>query len=107
MPDPYIGEIRMFGGRFAPPGWLLCDGRELPINGEYAALYSSAPRTAVVRIPSCCPTCARHRPAKSGRRRPSVSLSRLPVGHQPKHQTLGQDLRSTADRTLKSLPPRS
>ncbi|MGQ0813227.1 MAG: phage tail protein [Gemmatimonadota bacterium] len=34
-----ITEIRMFGGSFAPPGWLLCDGRELPITGEYADLY--------------------------------------------------------------------
>ena len=26
MSDPYIGEIRMFGGGFAPAGWLMCDG---------------------------------------------------------------------------------
>jgi microcystin-dependent protein len=31
MPDPYIGEIRMFGGNFAPAGWALCDGRSLAI----------------------------------------------------------------------------
>ncbi len=28
----YIGEIRMFGGDFAPPGWALCDGRLLTIS---------------------------------------------------------------------------
>lgn len=28
---PYIGEIRMFAGTFAPQGWLFCDGQELPI----------------------------------------------------------------------------
>lgn len=26
MSEPYLGEIRMFGGNFAPSGWALCDG---------------------------------------------------------------------------------
>jgi microcystin-dependent protein len=30
--DPYVGEIRMFAGDFAPDGWLVCDGRELAIQ---------------------------------------------------------------------------
>ena len=25
--DPFIGEIRMFGGNFAPRGWAFCDGQ--------------------------------------------------------------------------------
>jgi microcystin-dependent protein len=29
---PYIGEIRMFGGSFAPAGWAFCDGQLLPIS---------------------------------------------------------------------------
>jgi microcystin-dependent protein len=29
---PFIGEIRMFGGSFAPAGWAFCDGQELPIS---------------------------------------------------------------------------
>ncbi|WP_414568798.1 phage tail protein [Nostoc sp. CCY 9925] len=36
MSDPYIGEIRMFGGNFAPVGWALCDGQLLPISGNDA-----------------------------------------------------------------------
>src|SRR5262245_6668027 len=32
MSSPYIGEIRMFGGSFAPLGWALCDGQLLPIS---------------------------------------------------------------------------
>ena len=32
MADPYIGEIIMFGGNFAPRGWALCDGQLLAIN---------------------------------------------------------------------------
>jgi microcystin-dependent protein len=29
--DPFIGEIRMFAGNFAPLGWNFCDGTLLPI----------------------------------------------------------------------------
>lgn len=36
---PYIGEIRIFGGNFAPVGWLFCKGQLLPIN-EYDTLYA-------------------------------------------------------------------
>ena len=32
MPEPYIGEIRMFAGNFAPAGWMLCEGQTLPIS---------------------------------------------------------------------------
>ena len=32
MGSPFVGEIRMFAGKFAPPGWLECDGRRLPIE---------------------------------------------------------------------------
>jgi microcystin-dependent protein len=31
MSDPYVGEIRMFGGNFEIAGWAFCDGRLLPI----------------------------------------------------------------------------
>lgn len=32
MAQPYIGEIRMFAGNFAPAGWMLCQGQLLPIS---------------------------------------------------------------------------
>ena len=28
---PYVGEIRMFAGNFAPNGWMFCQGQPLPI----------------------------------------------------------------------------
>jgi microcystin-dependent protein len=31
MAQPYVGEIRMFAGNFAPAGWAFCDGDLLPI----------------------------------------------------------------------------
>jgi microcystin-dependent protein len=30
--SPYVGEIRMFGGNFAPQGWMFCEGQLLPIT---------------------------------------------------------------------------
>lgn len=38
MSNPYIGEIRMFAGNFAPSGWAFCDGSLLSI-ANYEALY--------------------------------------------------------------------
>lgn len=37
--EPFLGEIRMFGGNFAPRGWAFCDGQILPIN-QNQALFS-------------------------------------------------------------------
>ncbi len=36
---PFIGEIIMFAGNFAPRGWQLCNGQLLPIN-QHVALFS-------------------------------------------------------------------
>ena len=30
--DPYLGDIRLFAGSFAPAGWVICDGRLLSIS---------------------------------------------------------------------------
>ena len=39
MAQPYIGEIRMFAGNFAPAGWAFCDGQLIPIS-ENDALFT-------------------------------------------------------------------
>jgi len=39
MAQPYVGEIRMFGGNFAPAGWAFCNGATLPIS-EYDTLFN-------------------------------------------------------------------
>ena len=39
MAQPYVGEIRIFAGNFAPAGWLFCDGALLPIS-ENETLFS-------------------------------------------------------------------
>jgi microcystin-dependent protein len=32
MAQPFVGEIRMFGGNFAPAGWALCEGQLMAIS---------------------------------------------------------------------------
>ena len=32
MAQPYVGEIRIFAGNFAPAGWAFCEGQLLPIS---------------------------------------------------------------------------
>lgn len=39
MSDCYVGEIRMFGGNYAPEGWHLCDGSLLSLQ-DYQVLFS-------------------------------------------------------------------
>lgn len=39
MSEPFVGEIRMFAGNFAPRGWALCDGQLLAVS-QHNALFS-------------------------------------------------------------------
>jgi microcystin-dependent protein len=39
MAQPYVGEIRLFAGNFAPAGWMFCEGQLLPIS-EYETLFN-------------------------------------------------------------------
>ncbi|UUW89110.1 tail fiber protein [Nocardioides sp. WV_118_6] len=39
MSQPFVGEIRLFAGSFAPNGWMLCQGQVLPIS-EYETLFN-------------------------------------------------------------------
>lgn len=39
MSNPFIGEVRLFAGNFAPAGWAFCDGSLVPIS-EYEALFT-------------------------------------------------------------------
>jgi microcystin-dependent protein len=32
MSQPFVGEIRIFAGNFAPAGWMFCEGQQLPIS---------------------------------------------------------------------------
>ena len=39
MPEPFVGEVRMFAGNFVPAGWAFCNGQLLPIS-QNTALFS-------------------------------------------------------------------
>lgn len=39
MSNPFLAEIRIFAGNFAPTGWALCDGQLMPIS-QNTALFS-------------------------------------------------------------------
>ncbi len=39
MADPFVAEIRIFAGNFAPTGWATCDGQLMPIS-QNTALFS-------------------------------------------------------------------
>ena len=39
MTDQFVGEIRMFGGNFAPVGWAMCNGQIVAIS-QNTALFS-------------------------------------------------------------------
>ena len=39
MADPFVAEIRIFAGNFAPLGWALCNGQLMPIS-QNTALFS-------------------------------------------------------------------
>jgi microcystin-dependent protein len=39
MSDPFVAEIRMFAGNFAPTGWAQCNGQLMPIS-QNTALFS-------------------------------------------------------------------
>ncbi len=44
MATPFIGEIRMFGGNFAPQGWAFCDGSLMAIS-QNDALFNLIGKT--------------------------------------------------------------
>lgn len=37
--DPFVGELMLFGGNFAPNGWMTCDGQLLSI-AQYDVLFN-------------------------------------------------------------------
>lgn len=39
MTDAFTGEIRIFGGSFAPQDWAFCQGQFLPVS-QFSALFS-------------------------------------------------------------------
>ena len=75
MADPFVGEIRLFAGNFAPTGWALCNGQLLPIAQNTALFsllgtnYGGDGRTtfALPNLQGAAPLMAGQGPGLSGR----------------------------------------
>src|SRR3979490_3652700 len=75
MANPFVAEIRIFAGNFAPIGWALCDGHLLPIS-QNTALFSLLGTTyggdgksnfALPNLQGCAPMQAGQGPGLSPR----------------------------------------
>lgn len=69
--EPYIGEIRIFAGNYAPMGWAFCNGQVLPI-AQNTALFSVLGTTyggdgkTTFALPNLCGKAAMHQGAGPG-----------------------------------------
>lgn len=94
MSEPFVGEIRMFAGNFAPRGWALCDGQLLAVSQNDAlfsllgTIYGGDGQTTF-GLPDCrgrIPLHAGHGPglserrlgAKGGVEKVTLSINQLP-----------------------------
>jgi microcystin-dependent protein len=103
MSEPFVGEIRMFAGNFAPRGWAFCDGQLLAVSQNDAlfsllgTIYGGDGRTTFGlpdlrgRIPIHAGTgpglSPRRLGAKSGEEKVTLTVNQLPSHGHPLHAT--------------------
>ncbi|MGJ8570400.1 MAG: phage tail protein [Hoeflea sp.] len=94
MSEPFVGEIRMFAGNFAPRGWAFCDGQLLAVSQNDAlftllgTIYGGDGRTTfgLPDMRGRLPIHAGHGPglserrlgAKGGAENVTVTVNQLP-----------------------------
>jgi microcystin-dependent protein len=120
--DPFIGEIRMFAGNFAPRGWALCDGQILPISGNDALFsllgttYGGDGRTtfALPDLRGRAPIHAGTGPGLSHRilgQKGGEETVPLTINHLPSHTHTAQlnadSTVATSDKPQSALPARN
>jgi len=97
MSDPFVGEIRMFAGNFAPRGWAFCDGQLLAVSSNDAlfsllgTIYGGDGRTTfgLPDLRGRLPIHSGNGPglsnrrlgAKSGAETETVTVNQLPAHH--------------------------
>lgn len=113
MSEPFVGEIRMFAGNFAPRGWALCDGQLLAVSQNDAlfsllgTIYGGDGRTTFGlpdlrgRLPIHAGTgpglSPRRLGAKFGTEEETITVNQLPSHTHPFQAS--QDLADQADPT--------
>ena len=96
MSEPFVAEIRIFAGNFAPRGWAFCDGQLLPIS-QNTALFSligttyggdGRTTTALPNLKGRAPMHPGHGPGLTSRRlgeRGGVETVTLTEAQMPSH----------------------
>ena len=103
MSEPFVGEIRMFAGNFAPRGWAFCDGQLLAVSQNDAlfsllgTIYGGDGRTTFGvpdlrgRIPIHAGTgpglSPRRLGAKSGEEKVTLTVNQMPSHGHPLQAT--------------------
>lgn len=120
--EPYIGEIRMFAGNFAPRGWALCDGQLLSIS-QNTALFSIIGTTyggdgqttfALPDLRGRVPVHAGHGPGltnknlgqKGGEETVTLTVNEIP-SHSHTAQLFADSTVATTDKPESALPARN
>lgn len=101
MSEPFVGEIRMFAGNFAPRGWAFCDGQLLAVSQNDAlfsllgTIYGGDGRTtfALPDMRGRIPVHAGNGPglsprrlgAKTGAERETLSVAQIPAHDHSVH----------------------
>jgi microcystin-dependent protein len=100
MSEPFVGEIRMFAGNFAPRGWAFCDGQLLAVSQNdalfslFGTIYGGDGRTTfgLPDLRGRIPIHAGHGPglserrlgAKMGEEKVTLTVNQLPShNHEP------------------------
>ena len=120
MSEPFVGEIRMFAGNFAPRGWAFCDGQLLAISQNDAlfsllgTIYGGDGRTTYGlpdlrgRIPIHAGNgpglSSRRLGAKGGAEKVTLTVNQLP-SHG--HQQQGTSSDATSKNPAGGLPARA
>lgn len=105
MSEPFVGEVRMFAGNFAPRGWAFCDGQLLAVSQNDAlfsllgTIYGGDGRTTfgLPDLRGRIPIHAGHGPglserrlgARSGAENVTLTVNQLP-GHSHRMQASSQ-----------------
>lgn len=112
MSEPFVGEIRMFAGNFAPRGWAFCDGQLLAVSQNDAlfsllgTIYGGDGRTTFGlpdvrgRIPIHAGTGPGLSPRRLGAKGGAESVT-LTVNQMPSHS---HDFHASADPTTTPNP---
>lgn len=113
MSEPFVGEIRMFAGNFAPRGWAFCDGQLLAVSQNDAlfsllgTIYGGDGRTTfgLPDLRGRIPIHAGHGPGLSERRLGSkggAEKETLTVNQIPSHTHAMQASDSSPERATPS-----